>query len=180
MIASYKGKVFQVSWNKVYTIDGLTWGGSIDTEVQEHQGGKPSTYIKGLGLDTLSFDIPLRADLGHNVRAEIEWWQKIRDSKTPDIFMLGSKPLGSNKWLVKSVNASDIVLDGAGRMIKATLKIEIEEYVRAGKKPPETSSGERNTVSAGLVPNEIYAPPTKYEDKRSNPHYDDAIAMWLY
>jgi hypothetical protein len=175
-IAAFGKKVFQVSSKSVYTFDGIAWGGSLDTESQEKVGSKPSTYIKGSSLDSLSFDVSLRADLGHDVRKEIESWEAIRDKRTPDIFILGQKPLGTNKWLLKSVNVSDTVIDGNGRMSKALLKLEFEEYVRPGKKQPEKSAAAATTkTTLNLVPEEIYNPPTKAEDKRSNPNLTASI-----
>lgn len=178
-IASFKGKVFEVSASRVNTFDGLTWGGSLDTESQEKLGNKPSTYIRGSTLDSLSFEIPLRADLGHNVRSEIEAWESIRDSKSPDVFILGSKPVGKNKWLLKTVTATDNQIDNAGQLLKATVKLEFEEYVRSGKNQ-DKQKGTAGTVSVGLVPAEIYSPPTKTEEVRTNPNYNNSVMRGLF
>uniref|UniRef100_UPI003F6610FE phage tail protein n=1 Tax=Gorillibacterium sp. sgz5001074 TaxID=3446695 RepID=UPI003F6610FE len=170
-IASYQGKVFQ----GMYTIDGLGWGGALDTEAQEKLQDKPSTYIKGKTLSTISFDIPLRAELGHNVRAEIEAWEAIRDTARPDYFILGEKPLGRNKWLLKSTTVSDPLLDAQGWLIKAVLKLELEEYVRAGSAEASASKKAAAGVAIGLEPSpSIYSPPDKAEQKRANPNVSAA------
>lgn len=165
-----------MSGSRINTFDGLTWSGALETEAQEKLGSKPSTYIRGSNLDTMSIEIPLRIDFVPNVRDEIESWEKIRDSKSPDVFILGSKPVGKNRWLLKSLNVTDTAIDNAGRMIKATLKLEFEEYVRAGKNmdKQKTSAG-TSTISANLVPLEIYSPPTKTEDVRINPNLLESI-----
>lgn len=172
-IASFRGKVFKVSMNNIYTLNGMTWSGSLDVEAQEKIGDKPSSYIKGSNLNTLSFEIPLRADFGHNVRAEIETWESIKESRTPDIFILGQKPIGKNKWLLKSVTAENMDIDNAGNILKATLKLEFEEYVRAGKKQADTTKQGAYGTSF-LVPNTIYA--TNVNDTRNNPNVKTAIA----
>jgi hypothetical protein len=179
-IASYKGKVFQVSGRRVNTFDGLTWGGSLDTESQEKIGSKSSTYIRGSTLNSMSIEVPLRANLGHNVRGEIESWEKIRDSKSPDVFILGSKPIGKNKWLLKSVTVTDSQIDNSGRLLKATVKMEFEEYVRSGKNQDKQTTGAAAGTSANLVPMEIYSPPTKTEDARLNPNYTNSVMRGLF
>lgn len=174
-IASFKGKVFQVSTNKKYTLNAMTWSGSIDIEAQEKIGDKPSTYVKGSNLDSMSFEIPLRADFGHNVRAEIESWESIKESRSPDIFILGQKPKGKNKWLLKTVTAENLEIDGSGKILKASLKLEFEEYVRAGKKQAESSAGSAMS-SSFMVPMEIYNPVSKEDDRRVNLHKIEALA----
>ncbi|TCZ73061.1 hypothetical protein E0485_21830 [Paenibacillus albiflavus] len=180
-IASFKNKVFQVSSNQKNTFDGLTWSGDISLEAQEKLKDKPSTYIKGIGLTSMSIDVQLRADFGVNVRNEIEQWEAIRDNMVPDIFVLGTKPLGKNKWLLKSTSVSDTVVDGKGNMLAATLKLEFEEYVREGKASASqgASGGAGGSSAAGfqsysIVPADIFTPPNKADNKRDNPNYYEA------
>jgi hypothetical protein len=171
-IASFRGKVFQVSSNRKYTFSGLEWNSSLETEAQEKLKDKPSTYIKGESLNTMTFEIPLRADFGIDVRLEIESWEAIKSSTKPDIFILGTKPLGKNKWLLKSVAVSNVEIDNTGRILRAMLKLDFEEYIRAGKAQSNNSSL-ANASSSGLnLPpsNYIYDPPNKAEEKRNNPN----------
>jgi hypothetical protein len=171
-IASFQNKVFTVSSTKKYPLTGLIWGGSLETEAQDKLKDKPSTYIKGEMLDNMSFEIPLRADFGIDPRKEIEGWESIKSKAQPSLFILGSKPVGKNKWLLKSVGSSDLEVDGRGRIIKATLKLEFEEFVRAGKTPSKTSSISPIGMSeSNLVPNDyIFNPQDKVADKRFNPN----------
>lgn len=174
-IASFKNKVFQVSGNQKYTLSGMAWSGALDMETQEKLGSKPSTYIKGDGLDSMSFEVPLRADFGMNVRAQIEEWIDIKSAAKPDIFILGSKPLGKNKWLLKSVSVSDMEIDARGNMLKATLKLEFEEYVRAGTAQSKTSAAGATNIN--LSPSSyLFNPPNKADEKRDNPNL--AHALW--
>lgn len=173
-IATYQKKVFQVSGTKKYTFDGLSLSGSLDTEAQDKLNHKPSTYIKGEFLDSLQIDIPLRADFGMNVRNEIEEWKRIKSNKKPDFFILGNKPLGKNKWLLKSVDVSDVEIDNNGFMLKAKISLKIEEYVRTGtasaSKSNQTAvSFDLETLASNQQPNmDIYSPYDKEEDRRDN------------
>lgn len=175
-IATFLNKVFQVSATRKNTLNGLTWSGELDTEAQEKLGSKPSTYIKGESLSSLSFDVPLRADFGIKVRAEIESWEAIKSKSKPGIFILGTKPVGKNQWLLKSVGVSDMDIDGRGNISKATLKLEFEEYVRAGQKPPESTGSKSvaiGTTPVNLKPSTyIFDPPDKAAEKRSNPNFE--------
>lgn len=171
-IASFHNKIFAVSSNKKYPLSGLLWGGSLDTEAQDKLKDKPSTYIKGEMLGNLSFEINLRADFGINPRVEIEQWEAIKSNAKPAVFILGTKPIGKNKWLLKSASPSDIELDGRGRIIKATIKLEFEEFVRAGKaKSTKSSNVAIGTSEATLEPSQfVFDPPDKSSEKRSNPN----------
>ena len=181
-IASFGKKVFQVSANKLYTLVGLEWSGSLDTESQDKLKDKPSTYIKGIGLNTMSFEVQLRSDFKVDVRAEIESWEAIRDKQAPDLFILGARPVGKNKWLLKSVNVSGLEIDNNGRILKAALKLEFEEYVRAGKTQPKSSTIAAGTTPAAeslnMVPDSYLNPPNKAEEKRDNPSYLETMGQW--
>jgi hypothetical protein len=169
-IAVFGKKVFQVSNNKKYTFNGLTWGGDLQTELQEKVKSKPSTYIKGVALDLMSFSIPLRTEFGIDVRKEIESWESIKLEAQPNIFILGTKPLGQNKWLLKSTSVSDEIIDNNGNMINATLKLGFEEYVREGKVAAISVSSPA-AVGINIRPNQdIFNPSTKPSQKRDNPN----------
>lgn len=180
-IAVFQNKNFQVSSNGIYTINGLTWGGDIQLEAQDKLNSKPSTYIKGMNLNNMSFEIPLKSSLGVNVRNEIEEWESIRDKVSPSIFILGTKPLGPNKWLLKSTNASNTIIDNKGTITEATLKLEFEEFVRPGSAENSSSSGSSSkatAVNVGITPSDyIYNTPTKTEQKRNNINVDAATGL---
>ncbi len=168
MIATYKNKSFQVSTNKKYIMNGIAWGGSLSTESQEKLGSKPSTYIKGASLDVLSFQITLKATLNLKVRKEIEDWEKIKLNAQPDYLIIGNKPLGVNKWLLKSTNASAVELDGDGNMIEAVLKLDFEEYVREGKAQQTKNNSATTSFVNTQADQSIFDPPEKTSQKRNN------------
>lgn len=175
-IASFQNKVFSVSSSKKYPIHDLILNSGLDTEAQEKLKDKPSTYIKGETLSTMSFEIPLRVDFGINPRSQIEEWEMIKSKAQPSLFILGSKQIGKNKWLLKSTSVSEQEIDSRGNILKAMLKLEFEEYVRAGKAKPANSgnSSESNPIGISgpsLTPNDyIYNPPEKPLAKRYNPN----------
>jgi hypothetical protein len=129
-IAQFGNKTFNVSGNNIYTFDGFTKSSSVSTESQEVSGGKPSTHIKGDNLDTLGFNISLNNRFGIDVRAEIEEWEKIKNSHQAQMFILGGKSISKNKYMLKSVDILETVIDNKGNMRSAKLTLSFEEYVR--------------------------------------------------
>lgn len=170
-IATFQKKSFSVSASKVYTFTGLEWSGALDTESQEKLKSKPSTYIKGQTLGTMGFEVPLMAGQYIDVRSQIEQWEEIRDKAVPDFFILGEKPLGKYKWLLKSVSVSNPQIDGKGNILRAKLKLDFEEYVRAGsaqasKSKQKTAKSKDNAkVSLDILPSSYIDKPTA---KRTN------------
>ena len=68
---------------------------------------------------------------------EFNSWKKILYSKKPHPFILGGKKLGSNNYLLKDVDAEETKIIGNGEIVKMVINLELEEYVRAGKKKKE-------------------------------------------
>jgi len=185
-IASYQKKVFTVSTSSRYTFDSLEWSGTLETEAQDKIKQKPSTYIKGEGLGSMSFDIPLRIGAKLDVRTEIEAWEAIKAKGAANYFILGTKPLGKTKWLLKSVGVSDTEIDAKGRLLKASLKLSFDEYVRAGQASTKGSSVS-SPVAPAAVPaaggTKINMEPLNYIDKvaetRKNPNAREAAKAIL-
>lgn len=177
-IASYQKKVFQVSASKMSLLGNLSWSSSIDTETVEKLNDKPSTYVRGPALGKMSFDLTLRASAKLDVRAEIGQWEAICAKGKADEFVLGSKKVGANKWLLTSVDVSDVVLDNRGRIVAAAVKLSLDEYVRAGKKT-DSGGGAPGGQYYGQPSQAIMDPPDKSEAKRNNLTQDEALQRMM-
>ncbi|MCL6456718.1 MAG: phage tail protein [Gorillibacterium sp.] len=183
-IASFQKKVFMVSASKRYPFVGLEWSSSLETEPKDKIKNKPSTYIKGEGLGSMSFDIPLRIDSKIDVRLEIEQWEAIKSKAIADYFILGTKALGNMKWLLKSVGVSDTEIDSKGRLLKALLKLSFEEFVGVGESSESTSksppalagSATASTGNPGMVPDSYI---DKTSERRVNANAKAAIITRL-
>lgn len=148
-IAVFGNKIFQVTQDRIYTFDGIQYGSSLNTEKQDASGKKPSTYNKGPGLNSLSIKISLDVSLGVNPRSEIEEWESIKDAGVAYPFILGSRPLGKNKWLLVDVQATMQVIDSNGNVLAAELSLKFDEYVRAGSASASKSS-QQASYSPGI------------------------------
>lgn len=183
-IAIFAKKTFQVSSRKVYTFDEFATGSTLQTEKQDVAGKKPSTYIKGSDLDSMSFNISLNRSLGMNVRAEYESWKALEESKVPYPFILGGRPFGPNKWLLTSVNLNGVKIDGKGEIVSGVLQLQFEEYVRPGSaqasgtksggKAPAVKNGSEKDIGILLNTNT-----DKSTQKRSNPSAKVAVSSGL-
>lgn len=146
-IGSFANKVFKVSSNHLYTFDEFTMNGELKIDEQEVDGSKPSTYIKGSGLDKVSFNLMLIKQKSIDVRAEIKDWFKIRDDKTPHNLIIGNSNLSSYKFLLTNVDVSDVKIGAGGEFLKAKVQLQFSEYVRAGKKDDKSSESPGKSTS---------------------------------
>lgn len=144
-LAMFGPKGFTVSSNKVITFDEFFSNSSLETEKQESKDKKPSTYIKGAGLDTFSVKVRLDRALGVYPMAQIEDWMSIKDKAEAYPFLLNGKPFLNTKWILKSVGISETHIDNTGYMIAATLTLSFEEFVRAGS--AQASKKNKKTTS---------------------------------
>jgi len=185
-LASFGKKVFLVSSNRIYTLSDFQYSSSLDTEKQDTSGNKststgkklskynkPSTYVKGAGLNSLSFKIALNINLGVNPRNEIESWEDIKDAAIANAFILGKKALGYYKWLLIDIQVGGTVIDGKGNMLQAELSLKFDEYVRPGTIPTTTKTS-TSTAAASKgsisISDALINSVDKSEQKRVNPN----------
>lgn len=170
-IAAFANKVFEVNTNKLYTFDDIQYSSSLQTEKQDSDGSKPSTYIKGPDLDTLEFKLSFDVLNGINPRREWEDWQGIMSSGKPYKFILGGKPLGKYLWLLTGVTPSDIKIDNSGNVLSLGLDIKLDEYVRAGSAKENSGSNSAPAISKAHNTNTTAksgANKNKSDEKRKN------------
>jgi hypothetical protein len=172
-IASFAGKVFQVNSDRTYTFSDFQYSAGLQTEKQDAEGKKPSTYNKGADLDSMNFKIKLDVSLGVNPRREWEEWQSIMNSAVAYPFILGNKPIGNNKWLLVSVNPGNFVIDNNGNILSMELSLQFDEYVRPGSaqasKQKMSSPGLSESEYEALL-SDILGSPDKANLKRDNPN----------
>ena len=129
-VGAFGDKIFEVNHNRIYTPDGINGKESLNVEMQETDGGKPATYIKGINAMEISFDITLKHPYC-DVQSEIDWWLKKLNTKIPEYLTLGDKAFCSNKMLLKDVGFSDVVIV-AGKTVKAVLNLSFNEWTKEG------------------------------------------------
>lgn len=130
-IAVYASKTFEVNTDKIYTFDDFQCSAALQTEKQDVENSKPSTYIKGADLETMNFKLKLDIAFGINPRREWEEWKEIMNAAKAYPFILGNKPYGGN-WLLVSVGKSNVQIDNSGNILALELDLKFDEYVRQG------------------------------------------------
>lgn len=160
-IASFASKTFTVSANKVYTFDGYSRSASLNVEEQEVEGEKPSSYIKGSGLEEISFSIPFVGQSKIDISTEIDDWINILNSATPYPFIIGNRLIGRNKYLLVSVSESESKFNNEGGYFKSNIQLHFKEFVRYGAKK---DNAETSTES-------------KKTKKRDNPNATDSVSQ---
>lgn len=186
MIASWGGKVFSVDPTKINTFSGFQYTSTLSTEKQDGDSTKissskvsrftkPSTYIKGCDLDTISFKITLDVQMGVNPRNEWGDWKRLCESMTPYPFIMGGVPLSSGtNFLLTNVSIGSENIDGNGKMLAVEISLKFEEYVRAGSKKDTATSGKGTTD----IFNQVMGTADEEEKqglKRTNPNIPEDI-----
>ncbi|WP_061312814.1 phage tail protein [Clostridium botulinum] len=146
-IGSFNSKTFEVTQDKIYTFDDYTRDISLNIEDQEVDGSKPSTYIKGITLEQVSFNVKLIQSNSIDVKTEIDDWKNICEDGVPYMLFIGDKPVSNNKFLLTSVSLTDNIYIYGGKLIKSTMKLSFKEYVIAGVKKEEGTSSESKKTS---------------------------------
>lgn len=156
-IAVFASKAFEVNTDKIYTLNDLQHNSTLQTEKEDIQGSKPSTYIKGLDLDNMSFKIKLDVDFNINPRKEWESWKEIMRAAVPYPFILGNRPYGGCNWLLIAVSHSSVRIDNNGEILSLELDLKFDEYERQGysKENSKKSSKKKQKEITSLDDNEF-------------------------
>jgi hypothetical protein len=181
LIAAFANKTFRVSNSakQIYTFDGFSTNGGLQTEKQEVEGKKSKTHIKGINLNNMQYNLNLKSSLGVDVRNEYDSWMQLMEAQTPYIFILGKKPWGKNKWLLTSVGLTETVVDGTGRIVEGKLSLQFEEYEATGSsKSGATSSSPGVSGQATIDVNKLVG--DKASEKRLNVAMQRSLSKGLY
>ena len=125
----------QISWHTfswgysagcIRSIDDLSTSRSIDVERNEDKEGEPATQSVALSLADLSFSYTVATAAGGNPRSEFAAINNCLGVHAP-LYLNGSR-FPVNELLLKSVDASDWVLDGSGRAVSVNISLKFEEY----------------------------------------------------
>jgi phage protein U len=127
----YFGKdiIFETSDERILTFAGLTRDIASRWGSHDLIGVKPKTEYIGPGLDTITFTIDLNGNNGVKPRTEMDLWLvKARDG-IAETFVIGGKPLGADKWIVKSVSQAWGTIFNHGEVFSGKVDISLEEYI---------------------------------------------------
>ncbi len=148
MIGKFKDKVFSVSPNKIYTFNSFSNSAKLNFEEQEVEGGKAKIYKKGSALQDLSITLDLNAELGVDVKKEINDWKSYAESGAKDSLYIANGKYGG-VWIVTNVSVSDLYNDSK-IILSAVLSIDFKEFAGEGQNKDKKVSEDKANASKKL------------------------------
>ena len=161
VVGKFGNRTFDVLPTRIFTPSDISISGELETSTEDASGKKPSTTIKGPGLEKVSLEFKLLAVAGIDIQAEKDAWEAIRDAGTPYPLVLFGRAVSLNKYLLISVSLSDVAgtkANGQAVMSVATLKLDFDEYVAPGAKKSSGSKTSQKTSAPGLASQTVANP----------------------
>ena len=150
VMASWNGKTWGVSNERIAALNGISTSVELDTENSDDKAGSPATKTKALKLQSFSFDFDLAVTVGCDVRGEYESWTALVGQYAP--FYLGGTRFGPANIQLTGVSLSDTTVDNLGRILKGKITISLTEYAEeaSSKKATAGSSSGGSSSPAGV------------------------------
>lgn len=121
--------IFSVNNKKVYTFTGLKKTNSSRWSNLVVRNKKPISVFEGEELQSISFSIVLDVSIGINPLDEIKKWNEYVESGRAGSLVIGTKPIGKNKWVIESISESWNTVTNKGKLTSASIDISLKEYV---------------------------------------------------
>ena len=129
MIGQLGDYEFEVSARSVKTFDGLKLSESASWTEHKVLGRKGLLEFTGLNAGSVSLKMRLDESFGVDVLEEISAFREYMTEGTALVFMLGEEVIGTDYWVIESLNEEYARIDGKGRVISAELSVNLKEYV---------------------------------------------------
>lgn len=129
IIGSYGEIVFEVSPSKTQTYTDFERTNSPRWLEHAVIGQKPILEFEGPGVDTISFTIKLRADLGVNPEEQLVKLRKFARWGQKALFIRGNKPISTNYWVIDNLNEKHKHIDNHGNVLTIEVDLSLKEYV---------------------------------------------------
>jgi phage protein U len=121
--------VFEVSSDKIFTIDNFTRTNNVRFSKNDVLLKKPVSEFIGADLDNINFKITLKAQNNVNPREEMNKLIELQRSGTSVSLVLGKVAFGVYRWRIVNLTMDWERIDNKGVCIEATCDVALEEYV---------------------------------------------------
>lgn len=128
MIGYFGDIIFETSDRRILNFVDFSIETSARFETHNLIGVKPKTEYVGPGLLSVSFTIIINGNHGVKPREEMERWLELAESGEPQILVLAGKPIGENRWVVRSVSQAWDVIFAGGELFSGKIDVTLEEY----------------------------------------------------
>ena len=146
VMASWNGKTWGVSSQRIAALNGVSSSVELDTENSDDKAGSPATKTKALKLQSMSFDFDLASAVGGDARGEFESWTSLVGQYAP--FYLAGRRFGPANLQLTGVSLSDTTLDNFGRILKGKITINLTEYAEEASSKKAGAGGSSKSSSA--------------------------------
>lgn len=92
-------------------------------------GKKPKKQFLGPDADQLTFTLTLNAEHGVKPRKTVENIEKLIQTGKPQTVVIGSKKVGSNKYVITEISENWETILNRGEVVKIICDITLEEYL---------------------------------------------------
>lgn len=130
MALGYLGDIqFNVSSKQVLTFKDLNYSSSAKLHNHEIIGQKPLTEFLGCDLDKISLTIELNSTLGIDIKKQLATIKEYEQTGKPLEFVLGSEPLGLDKWQIENSSKDYDIIYANGACTSLKLDLNLVEYI---------------------------------------------------
>lgn len=121
--------VFETSENHILTFSGMTQ--KISGKYSKHStiGQKDHPEFNGPGNRSVSFKMILDVSMGIRPRDIMNRIEVAVEHGEVGYLVIGGKLIGDNKFYIASVSEAMDVVMGGGEIVRATLSVNLEEYI---------------------------------------------------
>lgn len=129
IIGSFGDIVFATSSVSVLVPNNI--GRNIGKRTATHEviEGKPLVEYLGPDLQTITFDINLRAEYGVRPRKMLDKLAEMAESNEAFLLQIGGKPIGEHSWVLDSISETWDNIYSGGELSEATVKLSLTEYI---------------------------------------------------
>ena len=130
MLIGFLGTIpFATSSRSVRTFDEYKRSSSARWSKHDLVNQKPVLEFLGPDTEKISFKMLLRADLGVNPATELARLRRLRDRGTVLPLMIGFKSIGSNFWVIESLDYTVKHWTRFGQLYSVEVTVTLQEYV---------------------------------------------------
>ena len=157
VMASWNGKTWGVSSQRIAALNGVSSSVELDTENSDDKAGSPATKTKALKLQSMSFDFDLASAVGGDARGEFESWTSLVGQYAP--FYLAGRRFGPANLQLTGVSLSEYAEEasskkaGAGGSSKSSSAAGVSSSGGVGRRLSAVTVGASSSDKAAKKPN---------------------------
>lgn len=161
-------KVFVVSPKKITPITGFSTSYKMKTDTNDDTSGTKKTNTRGRAPEEVSFSVKYLATVGASPRHDFTKWRAAVGKK--DYLYIGGTKYGKHKFELTSADVSDVILDGKGRTLQASVTLHFTEDLPTKKKSKSKSSSKLKSSGKGSKAQAKSAKASKTDKKIKTPY----------